>query len=317
MEGQGAIERRNAMEFFRDSAAAEYQRHTGSLWRPRTGSKVSHRALTSAMIDSRDFLAAKRRAEIEVLLPAGPRIVLTGGADYNEVGLIWDKLDKVRARHADMVLLHGGTSTGAELIAARWADARKVPQIAFKPDWKRHAKAAPFKRNDAMLATLPIGVMIFPGSGIQDNLGDKARVLGIPVWRAREERRLGAAVLADILWRHQAYSVAPTGFDILKPSDFEAGIFSGAPVAGLRPSRAGRSLTEKRPNPAMATSSPRLAASMIAAKMELTTSFALALEMSLASATASTSSVVFNGLSFNGWVRIALDEAQFIVERLA
>ncbi len=183
MEGQGAIERRNAMEFFRDSAAAEYQRHTGSLWRPRTGSKVSHRALTSAMIDSRDFLAAKRRAETEVLLPAGPRIVLTGGADYNEVGLIWDKLDKVRARHADMVLLHGGTSTGAELIAARWADARKVPQIAFKPDWKRHTKAAPFKRNDAMLATLPIGVMIFPGSGIQDNLGDKARALGIPVWR--------------------------------------------------------------------------------------------------------------------------------------
>jgi hypothetical protein len=41
---------------------------------------------------------------------------------------------------------------------------RKVPQIAFKPDWTRHAEAAPFKRNDAMLA-LPIGVMVFPGTG--------------------------------------------------------------------------------------------------------------------------------------------------------
>jgi hypothetical protein len=40
-----------------------------------------------------------------------------------------------------------------------------------------------FKRNDAMLATLPIGVLIFPGSGIQDNLGGTARILGIPVWR--------------------------------------------------------------------------------------------------------------------------------------
>lgn len=182
-EGQGAIERRNAMEFFRDEAALQYERHTGSLWRPRTGSKVNHRALTSAMIDSRDYLSAKRRAENEVTLPAGPRIALTGGADYNDHTLIWEKLDTLRARHVDMVLLHGGTSTGAELIAARWADARKVPQIAFKPDWKRHAKAAPFKRNDAMLATLPIGVLIFPGSGIQDNLGDKARILGIPVWR--------------------------------------------------------------------------------------------------------------------------------------
>ena len=73
--------------------------------------------------------------------------------------------------------------------------------------------------------------------------------------------------------------------------DFEAGSFSRAPVAGLRPSRAGRSMTEKQPNPLMATCSPRLAASMIVAKTELTTSFALALEMSSASATASASSV--------------------------
>jgi hypothetical protein len=44
-------------------------------------------------------------------------------------------------------------------------------------------EAAPFKRNDAMLEVLPIGVMVFPGTGIQDNLADKARKLGIPVWR--------------------------------------------------------------------------------------------------------------------------------------
>lgn len=62
-------------------------------------------------------------------------------------------------------------------------DTRKVPQVAFKPDWTRHAKAAPFKRNDQMLAVMPIGVIIFPGTGIQDNLADKARKLGIPVYR--------------------------------------------------------------------------------------------------------------------------------------
>ncbi|NGN44700.1 hypothetical protein G6N74_26950 [Mesorhizobium sp. CGMCC 1.15528] len=50
-------------------------------------------------------------------------------------------------------------------------------------DWTRHAKAAPFKRNDQMLAVMPIGSVVFPGSGIQDNLADKARKLGIPVWR--------------------------------------------------------------------------------------------------------------------------------------
>ena len=99
--------------------------------------------------------------------------------------LIWDNLDKVHAKHSGMVLLHGGSPKGAERITARWADHRKVPQIAFKPDWTRHAKAAPFKRNDQMLEVLPIGVMVFPGTGIQDNLADKARILSIPVWKFR------------------------------------------------------------------------------------------------------------------------------------
>ncbi|MDO8884462.1 hypothetical protein [Pseudotabrizicola sp.] len=45
----------------------------------------------------------------------------------------------------------------------------------------KHAKAAPFKRNDAMLEVLPVGVLVFPGNGIQENLADKAKKLGIPV----------------------------------------------------------------------------------------------------------------------------------------
>ena len=183
VEGQTLIERRDSLELFRDRAADQFERHTGSAWRPRTGSMVNHRALTSAIIDSRDFLAAKHRAETEVLLPAGTKIALTGGLDFNDHRLIWDRLDKVHAKHPDMVLMHGGSPKGAERIAARWADHRKVPQIAFKPDWTRHAKAAPFKRNDQLLAVLPIGILHFPGTGIQDNLADKARKLGIPVWK--------------------------------------------------------------------------------------------------------------------------------------
>jgi hypothetical protein len=181
-EGITLIERRDSMEFFRDQAADQFERHTGSTWRPRAGSMVNHRTLTSAMIDSRDFLAAKRRAETEVLLPAGPKIAFTGGLDFNDHSAVWDRLDKVHAKHPDMVLLHGGSPKGAERIAACWADNRKVPQIAFKPDWTRHAKAAPFKRNDQMLNVLPIGVIVFPGSGISANLADKAKRLGIPVW---------------------------------------------------------------------------------------------------------------------------------------
>ncbi|MUZ62572.1 DUF2493 domain-containing protein [Agrobacterium vitis] len=182
-EGQTLIERRNSMELFRDLSAEAFEHHIGSPWRPRTGSMVNHRHLTSAMIDSRDFLAAKRRADTEVMLPAGPKVAVTGGADFSDHRLIWAKLDQVHAKHPDMVLLHGGTPKGAELIASRWADHRKVQQVSFKPDWTKHGKAAPFKRNDAMLDILPVGVLVFPGTGIQENLADKARKLGIPVMK--------------------------------------------------------------------------------------------------------------------------------------
>ena len=181
-QGLTLIERRNAFEAFRDRAAELFEGRTGSSWRPHTGSLISRRTQTASMIDSRDFVAARRRAETEVHLPPGPRIAFSGGVDYQNVDRIWAALDKVHGKHPDMVLLHGG-SRGAELIAAKWAEHRSVVQVVFKPDWNRHKQAAPFKRNDQMLEAQPIGVVAAPGSGVTDNLVDKARRQGIPVFR--------------------------------------------------------------------------------------------------------------------------------------
>jgi hypothetical protein len=189
MQGQTLIEKRSAFEMLRDRAAEQYEAHTGSAWRPRAGSMVNHKHLTAAMIDSRDFIAAKRKAETEVHLPSGPKVAFAGGVDCNDHHAIWAALDKVHAKHPGMVLIHGGSPRGAELIASRWADHREVTQIAFKPDWTREGKAAPFKRNDRLLEVLPIGLVVFPGSGITDNLADKARKLGI---RLMDYRKRGA-----------------------------------------------------------------------------------------------------------------------------
>ena len=82
------------MEFFRDQAAEHFERHTGSAWRPRSGSMVNRRTLTAAMVDSRDFIAARRRADAEVMMPAGAKIAFTGGLDFNDHVMIWDRLDK-------------------------------------------------------------------------------------------------------------------------------------------------------------------------------------------------------------------------------
>jgi len=185
-EGLSLIERRNSFEFLRDGAAELFSVHTGQIWRPRAGSVVNHAMMTAGMIDSREFINARRRADVELLLPKGTRIAFAGGIECNDHMRIWAVLDKVRAKHLDMVLLHGGTPRGAEKIAACWADHRKVPQVVFKPDWTGHRKAAPFKRNDQLLDAMPIGVVVFPGSGVTDNLADKAKVLGIPLFDFRK-----------------------------------------------------------------------------------------------------------------------------------
>ncbi len=183
-EGISLIERRDAMEFFREAAAEQYRALTRKAWVPRTGSRANQKALTAALIDSRDFLDARLRQKAASLLPEGTRIAFTGGADADH-SAVWDSLDRARNRHPDMILLHGATPTGAERAAACWAESRGVVQVAFRPDWNRHGKAAPFKRNDRMLEALPVGVIIFSGTGIQDNFADKARKMGIPIWDFR------------------------------------------------------------------------------------------------------------------------------------
>ncbi|KQZ61091.1 hypothetical protein ASD67_17605 [Sphingopyxis sp. Root1497] len=184
-EGLSLIERRDAMEFFREAAAEQFRLLFRKAWAPRTGSRAQHRTLTAALIDSRDFLDARLREKAAALLPEGTRIAFTGGSDCSDHGAIWEALDKAKGRHADMILLHGATPTGAERIAACWADSRGVAQVAFRPDWNRHGKAAPFKRNDRMIEALPVGLIVFPGTGIQDNLADKAKKAGVPLWDFR------------------------------------------------------------------------------------------------------------------------------------
>lgn len=189
-QGRAILERRAAFEHLRDRAAEHYEAHTGMAWRPRSGSKVNHRHLTASLVDSRDFISAKRRAETEVLLPAGPKIAFTGGTDCTDVDGIWSVLDKVRAKHPAMVLVHTGATRGADKIADLWAASRGVAAVAFKPRWTGpNDKAAPFKRNDLLLEqAVPVGLVAFRGNGINDNLVDKARAMGVPVVDRRDTK---------------------------------------------------------------------------------------------------------------------------------
>ncbi len=177
-------DRRDALEIFRDCAAEAYRARTGEVWRPRTGSHTSRTGnLTSAAIDARDFRRARKDRETMAHLPEGTLIAIAGGKDIADPAAVIARLDKARAKYADMVLVHGG-GPGVEKIAARWAERNGIQQIVCKPDWNKHGRAAPFRRNDDLLNLLPKGVIAFPGSGITENLVDRARELGIPVLKA-------------------------------------------------------------------------------------------------------------------------------------
>ena len=176
-------DRRDAFEKMRDCAAEHYRTETGEVWRPRYGSHTSRTGhLTSAAIDARDFQRARKDRELRAHLPEGTLVAVAGGKQVSDARAVLARLDKAKAKYEDMVLVHGG-GPGIERIAAQWAERNGVHQVVCKPDWSAHGRAAPFRRNDELLNLLPKGVIAFPGSGITDNLVDKAVALGIPVQR--------------------------------------------------------------------------------------------------------------------------------------
>ena len=176
-------DRRDAFEKMRDAAAEHYRTETGDTWRPRRGSHTSQTGhLTSAAITARDFQRARKDRETRAHLPEGTLVAVAGGKEVRDAGAIIARLDKAKAKNADLILVHGG-GPGVERIAAQWAERNGVHQVVCKPDWNAHGRAAPFRRNDELLNLLPKGIIAFPGSGITDNLVDKAVALGIPVQR--------------------------------------------------------------------------------------------------------------------------------------
>ena len=81
-----------------------------------------------------------------------------------------------------MVLVHGGAPASRGLRRAGQS-ATACTRSSASRNWDRYGRAAPFRRNDELLNLLPKGVIAFPGSGITENLVDRARQLGIPVCR--------------------------------------------------------------------------------------------------------------------------------------
>ena len=177
------------LESFREAAALLYMNETGHSWRPATGSRLNHSStLTSAVVDGRDFLRARSESRRRAAMPEGTPVLFAGGrlsfASTDDAtlvaGRVWETLDKVRERVADLVLVHGGDGKGVDRLAAAWAERRKVAQVAFGLD-RRLGSRAGFRRNEQMLSLNPRCLVAFGGNGVLERLVIQAKDKGIHV----------------------------------------------------------------------------------------------------------------------------------------
>lgn len=176
------------LELMRDTMAQNHNIMTGQTWRPHAGSKKSRYAGTGAILEAREYLEAKEKADAIRKAPQGFLVAVTGTANFVDIERAYDVLDQCREKHPDMKVITGGHSKGIDKIAASWAAARHVDVIVTRPDFKKHGKgAAPFKRNEAVIAMKPGGVLVFlnksDANGVAMNLFQKSEDAGIPARR--------------------------------------------------------------------------------------------------------------------------------------
>ena len=190
-----------AIETMSEAAAECYEVETGHAFIPASGSRASLRAQeTGAVFEAKQLLEQHDRETAAKSKVEGVPLIVSGATDWTDVDLIFSTLDKVRerirqTRNQEIFLCHKGGRHGAEMIAARWARARGVPQARFDPRWSAHGRAAPFKCNDEMLDDrfAATGVVLFGGNGVALNLGQKAEAKGMTVMRVADPAKKSAA----------------------------------------------------------------------------------------------------------------------------
>ena len=178
---QNLGDRRDAFEQLRDAVAEQYRAETGDPWRPRRGSHVSQTGkLTSAAIDARDFMRRGRTARPGRTCPRAPWSPSPAASTSPTPAP--SSVTSTRSAPSTKTSCWCTAAAPASRSSQRSGPERNgIHQVVCKPDWNRHGRAAPFRRNDELLNLLPKGVLAFPGSGITDNLVDKATSMGIPV----------------------------------------------------------------------------------------------------------------------------------------
>lgn len=152
-----------AVEFMRDEAASVYTVATGEVWAPWKGS-VKASKTTAAQIAAKDYMRAAKVAKNQLVQPGAQVVAFRGSKDATtqaDANRIFDALNWAQGEYPNMVLAVSG-APGADNIARRWANQKKVDVIKVDTDFNRFKKAAPFRTNDEMLQLDPVCSFTLP-----------------------------------------------------------------------------------------------------------------------------------------------------------
>lgn len=115
-------------------------------------------------------------------------ILICGGRDFTD----WDAfclamrtvLKSVSGE--ELRFVHGGAS-GADAMASRWCDEHNYECAVYPADWKREGRSAGPKRNQRMLDSEHVTLVVaFPGGRGTADMKRRAEAKGIQVWEPSE-----------------------------------------------------------------------------------------------------------------------------------
>ena len=181
-----------AVEKIRDAAAAAFTVATGEVWSPWKG-YIRQSPTTAALMDAKDAIRSNKAARHAATTPGA--VIVAFRASPHAVGAldasrIFDALNWAKETYPNMALVTTGLH-GAEKIAMRWAQQKRVTIVLAKADFGKHGRAAPFRANDEMMALDPVHVLTLAASletgaaestpfGPALNLAQEAAKRGVP-----------------------------------------------------------------------------------------------------------------------------------------
>ncbi|PZQ94731.1 MAG: hypothetical protein DI533_21590 [Cereibacter sphaeroides] len=175
---QSLDETQDAVACMRDYAAATFRAETGKPWSSPRASLTSSKR-TASVIAATDFLAARRKRQIDQKAPQGPIVLFSGGQMWEDHRLLYSALDNIRARIPTMILATTAQDKGCDAIAAAWAARSGCKIIPFTLNRKLGNRAG-FARNEQLIGLRPVEAVVCEGSGVQSHLAREVRKHRIP-----------------------------------------------------------------------------------------------------------------------------------------